>query len=119
MFKIYDAYDLNINIKKFADPEQNLSRRKFFAIFKEAIGVAAKIIDEGCVIVPTPIEVFALMAEEEETKSWKSSDLPSESSIHISESELENVSYVEINTRDMPKRYELPKEICTCNACKS
>ncbi|KAK5645045.1 hypothetical protein RI129_006345 [Pyrocoelia pectoralis] len=93
------------------NPRKNLSRRKFFEIFKEAILIAAEIAGEGCEEIPPPDKVFELLHDNDQHDSTKSDG---QSTSSFEKDSLTNVSYIEITKQDGVYRYELPKEVCTC-----
>ncbi|KAF5308535.1 hypothetical protein FQR65_LT06200 [Abscondita terminalis] len=120
---LQDKFQLPINVQKividwfltFVDlirnPRRNLSRKAFFTIFKEAILIAAEVVDEGCVSVPLPKQVFQLM-EDEEQSEIDSSDLTSSmSSIAINQSDYDNISCIDIEEEAIVRRFNYHRNL--------
>ncbi|KAF5291147.1 hypothetical protein FQA39_LY14389 [Lamprigera yunnana] len=124
-----DEYRLPVELQKIVlqwflyfldilrDPKMNVSRKEFFNIFKEAILIAAEVIDEGNSTLPTPKEVFALATNEVTSEIDLSDTDSSISSLEINEMDYDNHSYVDIPQKETEflVRYELPKETCNCD----
>lgn len=94
------------------DPEEDLSRKKLFTIFKEAVLLGAEYVDEGGREFPLPDVLFKLTPHEDSEESSVTS------SVSIRSSEGDAESGIFFNVEGEPNFYSLPKESCKCNKCK-
>lgn len=98
----------------FLDPQEDVTRKKLFTIFKESVLVGAEYIDEGGRELPAPEKLFSLLSQE---PSERSTSVTSSVSLHSSEQDAESVVF--FNTKQKSEFYSLKQEVCECNQCNN
>nr|CAH7754534.1 unnamed protein product [Callosobruchus chinensis] len=116
VFFVFDLIRCFFNIA----PHLNLSRKKLFKIFEEALSVAEDYIESGCKKLPVPEELFAIDSPESEEQEESEVNLESDEEDNVSaaststsnSTEKKTNSYLAIKDEEMFKYFKLPAKKC-------